>query len=99
MNLPTGIPVDHRQDRNAYNRAYHRLRREEIAARKRKYYLANADDMRAKGRDHYHRNRARYRAYAAQYAKDHPEKMVDYVARRRALAHGAERYDVIDREL
>lgn len=95
----TGITIDQRIDRAAYNRAHYQLRREEILAQKRVYRRENRERVREYGRQHYWSNRDYYLAYSKKYVKVNPQKAIEYVARRRARKYGSKLYQIIDRRL
>jgi 5-methylcytosine-specific restriction endonuclease McrA len=82
-----------------YNKEYHIKNKISILERHANHREANRERINAYGRQHYYDCIDYYRAYAKQYAKDNPEKMVDYVARRRARMYGSTAYEVIDKRI
>jgi 5-methylcytosine-specific restriction endonuclease McrA len=80
-----------------YNKEYHIKNKISILARHAEHREANREKINAYGRQHYYDHLDYYRSYAKQYAKDNPEKMVDYVARRRMLSYHNGKYEIIDR--
>lgn len=80
-----------------YNRLYHLAHREEILERHRWYRKKNQEAIRTYARQHYYDRLDYYRAQSKKYAKEHPERMVDLVARRRARQYHNGKYEVIDR--
>src|SRR5258706_1183763 len=93
----TGIVISGAQNKKAYNKEYHLLKRDEILERHRQYRQQNADRIREYGRRHYWENRDYYLQHASQYMKAHPEKAISYVAKRRMLSYHNGEYEVIDR--
>lgn len=95
----TNIAIDQRVDRRAYNQAHYQLRKERILARKKAYRQENQERIRQYGRDHYWDNRDYYLKHSQEYAKANPDKMIEYVTRRRARKYGSKLYQIINRQL